>query len=222
MSARHNTSTELPRAAPISNSTPGFWGRIRGLLLTPRAEWALIAQESTPPARLYLTFVLPLAILAALVALIHVSVLGTTEPLSGTIRAPLRGGLITASLVLGFGLIGMLLAAWIIDALASFFGGVRNRHCAAATAVYSSTPIWLATVFVLLPGFWLPLYVLAVAWHTYLLYLGLGMLMRASRDRVLGYATTVVLCAVLLEIVFTMVSVALGGASHMNPYRALG
>jgi hypothetical protein len=222
MSARHNTSTGLAEAAPISNNTPRLWGRIRGLLLAPKAEWALIARESTPTARLYLTFVLPLAILAALVALVHVSVLGTTEPLGGTIRAPLRGGLITASLVLVCGLVGMLLAAWIIDALASFFGAVRNRRFAAATAAYSSTPIWLATVFVLVPSFWPPLYVLAVAWHTYLLYLGLGMLMRASRDRVLGYVTTVVLCSLLLEILFTMVSVALGGASHMNPYRAFG
>ena len=66
------------------------------------------------------------------------------------------------------------------------------------------------------------MYVLAVAWHTYLLYLGLHVLMKTPRDRVLGFATTVVLCSILLEIVFTMASVALGGATHMNPYRAFG
>jgi hypothetical protein len=163
-----------------------------------------------------------LAILAAAVAFIHVSVLGTTEPLTGTVRASFRGGFITASVVLVFGLLGMLVATWIIDSLASLFGAIPNRQLAAATAAYSSTPIWLATVFVLFPSLWPGLYVLAVLWHTYLLYLGLRVLMQAPRDRVLGYASTVVLCAVLLEIVFTMLSVALGGATHMNPYRAFG
>ncbi len=222
MPVRAKTTTELHQTPSISRRTPGLLGRIRGMLLAPRAEWALIARECPPPARIYATFVLPLAILAAVVALIHVSVLGTTESLGSIVRAPLRGGLITASVVLACGLLGMLVVAWIIDALASFFGGVRNPRLAAATAAYSSTPIWLATVFVLVPNFWPPLYVLAVAWHTYLLYLGLGLLMQASRDRVLGYATTVVLCAILLEIIFTLMSVALGGASHMNPYRAFG
>jgi hypothetical protein len=77
-------------------------------------------------------------------------------------------------------------------------------------------------VFVPFPTLWVPLQVLAVSYHTWLLYLGLRLLMKAARDRVLGYATTVVLCTILLEIVFAIVSTALGGATHMNPYRALG
>jgi hypothetical protein len=130
--------------------------------------------------------------------------------------------LTTATIVLVCGLLGILIMAFIIDAFAAFFGGVRNRRRAAATAAYSSTPIWIATVFVLFPSVWAPLYLLAVAWHTYLLYLGLRVLMKAPRDRVLGFATTIVLCSILLEIVFTLVSVALGGATHMNPYRVFG
>jgi hypothetical protein len=222
MSVHHNSSSELTQAAPISSAVPGVLDRMRGMLFAPREEWSLIERESTSPTRLYATFVLPLAILAALVALIHVSLVGATEPLGGTVRVPLRSGLTTAALVLVCGLLGILIVAFIIDALAAFFGGVRNRRLGAATAAYSSTPIWIATVFVLFPSVWPPLYLLAVAWHTYLLYLGLGVLMKAPRDRVLGYATTVVLCSILVEIVFTMLSVALGGATHMNPYRAFG
>jgi hypothetical protein len=192
------------------------------MLLAPKAEWTLIERESTSAPRVYTTFVLPLAILAAVVALVRVSYVGTADALGTLVRAPLRGGFITAALVLVCSVLGILIVAVIIDALASFFGGVRNRRLAAATAAYSSAPIWIATVFVPFPNLWPALYALAVVWHTYLLYLGLRVLMRASRDRVLGYATTVALCAILLEIVFTMASVALGGATHMNPYRALG
>jgi hypothetical protein len=243
MSAHHDSSAQLsearassrpgqgqvsvPKARGARSGTAAVYGarpvsRIGGMLFAPKEEWALIQSEATSQVWLYATFVLPLAILAACVAFIHVSVIGTNESLGSTVRASLRGGLTTAILVIVFGLLGIWIMAYSIDAFASFFGGVRNRRMGAAVAAYSSTPIWIATVFVLFPNAWPSVYVLAVAWHTYLLYLGLHVLMKAPRDRVLGFATTVVLCSILLEIVFTMVSVALGGATHMNPYRAFG
>jgi hypothetical protein len=192
------------------------------MLLSPRGEWSLIASEATATARLYSGFVMPLAFLDALVAFIHVSIVGTTEPLIGTVRVPVTGGLVTATLVFCCGLLGIFLVAWIIDALATSFGAVRDRRLASAIAAYASTPIWLATVFVPFPTLWPPLQVLAVIYHTYLLYLGLRLLIKAPRDRVLGYATTIVLCSILLEIVFAIASTALGGATHLNPYHAFG
>jgi hypothetical protein len=77
-------------------------------------------------------------------------------------------------------------------------------------------------VFVLFPTVWPPLQLLAILYHTYLLYSGLRVLVKAPPDRVLGYATTVVLCTILLEIVFAILSTGLGGATHLNPYRAFG
>jgi hypothetical protein len=192
------------------------------MLLTPGAEWALVAAESISPRRVYASFILPLAAIAAGVALVHISIVGRSEPLVGTVRAPLSAGLKTAGLVFGSALLGIFLTTWIIDALASFFGATRNRRMACATAAYASTPLWIATVFAPLPTVWALLYVTGVIYHTYLLYLGLPLMMRAPRDRVLGYATTIVLCTILMEIVFTMACVGLGGATHMNPYRAFG
>jgi hypothetical protein len=192
------------------------------MLLAPKTEFALIAATGTATSRIYTGFVMPLALLDALVGFIHVSIVGTTEPLTGTVRLPIAAGLLTAVLVLIFGLLGICAVAWVIDALAPFFGAVPNRRLASATAAYASTPIWLATILVPFPTVWAPVEVLAVMYHTWLLYLGLSMLMRAARDRVLGYATTIVLCTILLEIVFTMASTALSGGTHMNPYRAFG
>ena len=201
-------------ATPSLRMRVGLLSRIRGMLFTPTAEWGLIATEAKPTARLYTTFIAPLAMLDALVGFIHVT--------AGSVHVPFSGGVITALLVFCFGLLGIFLVAVIIDAVAPFFGAVRNRRLAAAIAAYASTPIWLATVFVSFPTVWVPLQVLAVGYHTWLLYLGLRLLMKAARDRVLGYAMTVVLCTILLEIVFAIASTALGGATHLNPYRALG
>jgi hypothetical protein len=186
---------------------------MKGMLLNPKAEWSLVAAESLSPRRVYLTFVLPLAILASLVALVDISIVG---------KIPLSAGGRAAALVFCCALSGIFLTALIIDALASFFGAHPNFRLACAIAAYASTPLWITTVFACFPNLWALLYVLAVIYHTYLLYLGLSRLMMAPRDRVLGFASTIVLCTILMEIVFTMASVGLGGATHLNPYRAFG
>lgn len=222
MSATPRIPTELRHSVHSPIATPGLLGRMKGMLLSPKAQWVLIARESPSLARLYGGFILPLASLAAGVAFIDVSIVGKAEPLLGIVRGSLRAGLLTAGLVFGFGLLGMFLATWIIDALAPFFGASQSRRRACATACYASTPVWIATAFTAFPTLWLPLYVLAVMYHTYLLSLGLPVLMKVPRDRAFGYATTVVLCTILMEIVFTIASVALGGATHMNPYSAFG
>jgi hypothetical protein len=218
MSASPDFQTDLGQSARSSIAVPGLLGRMKGMLLTPKAEWTLIVVESTSSARLYRGFILPLAAFVAGVAFVNVSIVGRVEPLMGVVRAPLRVGLMSAGLVFGFALLGMFLTTLIIDALATFFGASHSRRLACATACYASTPVWIATAFSAFPTLWAPLYLLAVLYHTYLLSLGLQMLMKAPRDRVFGYASTIVLCTILIEIVFTMASVALGGATHMNPY----
>jgi hypothetical protein len=221
MSVSHDSQV-VRQVAPPARSTPEFLGRLKGMLIAPKAEFAQIAAAGTATSRIYTGFVMPLALLDALIGFIHVSIVGTAEPLTGTVRVPVTGGLLTALLVFAFGLLGIGVVAWVIDALAPFFGAVPDRRLASATAAYASTPIWLATVLVPFQTVWAPVEVLAVMYHTWLLYVGLRVLMRAARDRVLGYATTVVLCTILLEIVFTMASTALSGGTHMNPYRAFG
>lgn len=220
MSATPDVPTGLRQSARSSIAIPGLLGRMKGMLLTPKTEWTLVAGESTSIARLYRRFVVPMAAFSAGVTIFDVCIVGKVEPLIGTVRAPLRVGLMTAGLVFGFALLGILLATLIIDALATLFGASRSRRLACATACYASTPVWIATAFTAFPTLWAPLYVLAVIYHTYLLSLGLHKLMKAPRDKVFGYASTVVLCTILMEIVFTLASVALGGATHMNPYRA--
>ncbi len=223
MSATPDIPTEFGQSARQSSATPGLLGRMKRMLLNPKAEWAAIAVEDPSHARMYGGFILPLAALAAAASFVDVSIVGDAGPLARAIHfSPLHAGLLIAGLVFGFGLLGVFLATLIIDALASFFGASHSQRRACATACYASTPVWITTAFAALPSLWAPLYVLAVIYHTYLLSLGLRVLMQAPRDRVWGYATTVVLCAILMEIVFTMASVALGGATHMNPYRAFG
>src|SRR3569833_2544871 len=143
MSVVTDTSAVVQRATSSSSRRVGLLSRIRGMLFAPTAEWALIAAETTPTARLYTTFIAPLALLDALIGFILVT--------AGSVHVPFCGGVISARLVFVFGLLGIFLVAVIIDAVAPFIGAGSNRRLAAAIAAYASTPIWLATVFVPLP-----------------------------------------------------------------------
>jgi hypothetical protein len=156
---------------------------------------------------------MPLAGLAALVAMAR---------FSRTVHAPLVGVLAMVALTLGFELLAVYVAAQVINVLAASFGGVPTRGQALKVATYAFTPLWVAALFIPFPPLSVPLLFLAGLYHTYLMYIGLRVLMRSPRDRALGYATTVVLCSMILYIVFTQLSVGLGETLHLGRFRAFG
>jgi len=199
-----------PKTPP--SRTSALLSRIKGMLLAPKAEWSIVARESTPTVSL-LGYVMPFAALASVLVLAY---------FLSTARIPRESGLILASLAFGFELVGVYAVAIIINALASFFGAVPDQRKACMIAVYAFTPVWIATLFIPIPAWSLPLKLLAGAYHSYLLYLGLQVLMQPPRDRAVGYAATVVLCSVFLRIVFMLVSSGLAGTDHLSPCHVFG
>jgi hypothetical protein len=183
------------------------------MLFSPRTEWFLVARESITRRRLFFGYVIPLAGLAALLELARFSMLS---------RAPLTSVVAVVSLTLGFEVMCVYAMALIINAVAHYFRGVPRPGQALKVAAYASTPLWLSAAFIPFPTVSVPLQFLAGLYHTYLLYLGLKGLMKSPRDRALGYATTVVLCSIILGIVFVQVSASLGEALHLGHFRAIG
>jgi hypothetical protein len=213
MAFSHDTSAGMDPTAPATGAAPGLSGRVRGLLFNPKSEWQQVARESTAPGRLFTGYVMPLAALAVLAALLR-SWLAT--PVSAS------GALVMIALTCSFALLGVCVVALIINSMASFFRGVHSQGQALKVAMYASTPLWLSCVFIPFPSLSLPAQFLGGVYHTYLLYLGLRVLMKSPRDRALGYATTVVLCSILLGIVFTQVGAGLSQSIHISPFRAFG
>jgi hypothetical protein len=170
--------------------------RVKRILLSPRTEWGVIEAESATPAALYTGYVMPLAAIGPVAAIIGYSVFGLVVPVLGTYRVPV-GSAVTAGIVrYVFLLIATYLLGLIIDGLAPTFGAQRNPIQALKVAAYSSTAFWLAGVFALIPGL-RPLQILG--WYSaYLLYLGLPTLMKAPRDKAIGYTVVVTLAAGVL------------------------
>jgi hypothetical protein len=226
MATSNETPTGLTPApgtnASSSGALPGLLERAKNILLAPKTEWPVIEAEPTTPAQLYTSYVMPLAAFAAAISLVHMSIIGVRLPFSSAIRMPFTSGLTTALLTFGFGLGGLFVVALIINGLASYFGGTPDQRQALKVAAYAFTPAWLATVFSLLPTMSTVLQLAAGIYGIYLLALGLPVLMKSPKDRAPGYTATVVLSTILLCVAFGIISAAVGGFSHVNPYGAFG
>lgn len=200
-------------ANAINDRFPGLFDRIKNILLTPKTEWPVIEPEQTTISMLYTSYAIPLAAFAALMHFLRMSVIGISLPFAGTIRVPIVSGLIGSVVSFGFGLLGLYLYGLLINALAPTFGGQRDMRQAVKIAVYTATPVWIGSVFGLLPAFASLLQLAAAVYAIYLLYLGLA-LMRGPREKAVGYTVAVIVCAILVGLVLGAVGYATGFARY--------
>ena len=173
--------------------------RVKGILVTPQAEWAVIAREPDDTAALFTQYVAILALVPALAGFIGGSLIGGYKSIASGLLGAIVG------YVLAF--VVVFIVALIVDALAPTFGAQKNFPNALKLTVYSYTPAWLAGIFYLIPG--LSFLAILGLYGFYLLWLGLPPLMRTPREQALIYAAAVVLCALLLVIVLGALQVAL-------------
>jgi hypothetical protein len=196
---------------------------MKGILLSPKTEWPLIAQEPTTTVELYTGYVMLLAAFTAVLSLVHTSIIGVHMPFGDTVRLPLMTGLMSAVLAFIMGLIGIYVVGVIINVLAPTFGGVKGQRQALKTAAYAFTPGWLSAIFYLLPSMGTTLQFLAGLYGIYLLYLGLPVLMRSKPDKAVGYTATVVICTIVLFMVIGAVMAGFGaGFGRMAGLGGLG
>lgn len=196
-------------AAFDSLARSGLVSRVKGILVSPRSEWTVIAGEPTGPAALITGYVLPLAAVAAVFSFIRLSIIGVSAPFSDAIRVPVVAGLIQAVLTCLMAVVGVGLVAVIINLFAPTFGGTRDMRHALQTAAYSLTAAFLGSLLSLLPlGTLLTL--LAGLYGIYTLYLGLPVVMGSKPDKAVGYTATVVICTILAGILLGVLSATLG------------
>src|SRR5260370_880776 len=88
-------------------------------------------------------------------------------------------------------------------ALVRRVGAEKNLPTAVTLSAYSHTPLWLAGIFLLIPG--LNCLLILGLYGFYLLRVGLPMLMKVPDDKALPYAAIVTACALIPAIVLTMI-----------------
>ncbi|MES1155175.1 MAG: Yip1 family protein [Pseudorhodoplanes sp.] len=186
--------------------------RVKNILLSPDTEWPVIENESGEPRPLFLNYVAILAVIPAIAGFIGTSIIGITVS-AGTFRVPIVTGLLNAVISYLFSFVVVYVVALVIDALASYFRGERHFPSALKLAVYSYTPVWLAGIFLLLPG--LRFLTMLGLYGLYLLWTGLPPLMRVPRDQSLIFAFAVVVCAVIVFIALAILQGTIASLSRI-------
>jgi hypothetical protein len=206
----------MPASDPAA--TPALIQRILNITLKPKDEWPVIAAEPPTLSRVFVGCVLPLAAIQAVLSFVHMAVIGVSVPFAGNIRMPVTSSLTAALMGFVFALIGVFLCALIVNAWAPFFAGRRNVGEALKVAAYAGVPAWLGSFLGILP-FGTLLGLLAALYAIYVLYLGLPVVMRAPKERAVGYTVAVILSGIVLGIVLGAVSAAFGGFGRFGMTR---
>jgi hypothetical protein len=179
--------------------------RVKRILLSPQTEWQVIDAEPTTPVELYTGYILPLAAIGPVALIIGYSAFGVSAPFVGTYRVPIGSAITSALISYVLTLVATYVLALIIDAMAPPFNGQRSQIQALKVAAYSSTPSWLAGIFLLIPVLGVLTVILSL-YSIYLLYLGLPILMKSPRDKAVTYTVVVVVAAVVLSLLTSMIA----------------
>jgi hypothetical protein len=185
--------------------------RVKGILLTPKTEWPVIAEEPATTADLYKNYILILAAITPIFSFLKLSLIGVSMPFMGTMRFGIGAGL--TNMVVGYilALVGVFVLMLIVDALAPTFGGQKNQVQALKTVAYAYTASWVAGVAQIVP--WLGMLIMLIAglYGIYLLYLGLPHTMKAPQDKAVGYTVVVIIVAIVIGFVISLVVGAVTG-----------
>src|SRR4029453_4749426 len=205
--SRPGLSTRIGPAplAPLQNAKCGrlnMWAnylrkladRIKALLLTPQTEWKVIEQEHDTLFDLLIGYVAILAAIPEGARLLGQSFIGGYTPIVPNLMRAVIVYLVAFAMV--------YIIAGVIDLLAPRFGAEKNFPNAVKLSVYSHTPLWLAGIFLLIPG--LNFLLILGLYGFYLLWVGLPLLMGVPQYRALPYAVFVTFCALIPAIVLAI------------------
>ena len=166
--------------------------RSKAILVDPAAAWRGIEKDVGDPAYLLSRYVAVLALIPALSSFVGATLIGVLTPSGASLRGDLIDGLLGAVFSYAASCAIVLLLGLIIDLLAPLFGGRRDFEEAFKLAVYSFTPLWLAGIFLLLPG--LRFLLLTGVYGIYLFWLGAPRLTKMPDQQAANFTLVIVIC----------------------------
>src|SRR5579862_4333984 len=141
--------------------------RVVNVITHPQTEWPTIASESADVTGLFRDYAVPLSAIPAVCRLVGMSVVGVSVPFIGTVRIGIVRGVAATIVSWVLSLVGVWLAALIVEKLAPSFQSRSSAIQALKLVIYAMTPVWVAGVLNLVPA----LSVLAILAGLYAIYL---------------------------------------------------
>ncbi|MBX2879380.1 MAG: YIP1 family protein [Granulosicoccus sp.] len=183
---------------------------IRGLLSDPGTEWESIRQENSSVANLYTGYILIVAAIAPVCALIGTTTFGWKIGIGDAVRLTFPSAI---QMAVAFYL-AMLVATFCIGKtihwMAQTYGAEQPLSLCVALAAYTATPLFLIGFIQLIPTLWLNFIVglPALAFTVFLLYTGVPIVMQIPAER--GYLFSTSILAVGLVTLVGLLAVTAG------------
>ena len=210
-------------------SSSGLVTRAQNILLRPAAEWETIAGESATTQSLFTGYACILAILPVIGAVIaKVLLAGVLGSMFGgvvggvSMAGALIGGILQGVVGYAFNLAIVFVVGLIINALAASFDAKSDSVQALKVAVYSGTALWVAGLFIWVPLLGFLLYLGALGYTCYLLYLGVAKVMKPPEDKALVYTLVVIGSEIVLVLVAGMITAIIVGMAAIGGAVATG
>ena len=159
--------------------------RVKNILLTPKAEWPVIAGEAATTQSIFVGYVMILAVIGPIALALRTGALG------------LAFAIVNYVVALGI----TFLLALIVDALAPSFGGEKNFVQSLKLVAYSYTAAWIAGIFSILPFVGGIIGLLAAIYAFYTFYLGAPVLKKSTPEKAIILTIVIVVCGLLLGVV---------------------
>jgi hypothetical protein len=185
----------------VDMNPPSIQDRAKRIITDPGAEWPVIEREQTTVEKLYREYIALLAAVPVLASMVGGVVIGSPG-LFGWSRTPVVLAVVTAILTYVLALVGVYVAAFIVDKLAPTFDSKPDQMQALKLVAYAYTPAWVAGAALLIPilgGF------VAFAgsiYSIYLFYLGLPVMMKTPQSKVIAYM--LVSAVVIIAMMFVL------------------
>jgi hypothetical protein len=190
--------------------------RAKAIILKPKEEWPVIAQEEPNVGQIMTGYVIPLALVPSVAAVLGYGLIGM--PFFGS---SFTWGIGTGITTFVASVLGVYLTAFVVDFLAPNFGSQKNFGRAMQLVAYAYTPAWLGGILNVIPAIaWLGS--LAGLYGIYLMYLGLPHTMKTPADKLVVYLVVVIIALIVIYIVLgailgaIMATLGLGALSMLR------
>lgn len=183
-------------------STTSLVTRVQNMIMKPAAEWDVVAAEPASVGSIYTGYAMILAAIPAIASLIGSILFAHMNPVLAAITA-----------VLGYvlALVGLFVTSFIVNVLASSFGGEQNQVQALKLVAYANTAAWVAGALNIIPILGALASLVGGIYSLYVLYLGLPKLMKNPADKTTVYfIVTLVVAVVVYAVIGAVVGLIIG------------
>lgn len=176
--------------------------RVKNILISPKTEWDKIALQPQPMGTVITTYVIPLVLIGAVATFIGYGFIGINYGLFK--MAGVEWGLRMACVQLISALLGVVITAYIVDALAPSFGSEKNIDKSTQLVAYGYTPAFVGAIFNIFPAIAIIGSLLAL-YGIYVMYLGFTPLKKTPEDKRVPYFIVTIIILIVLYFVLGLI-----------------